>query len=116
MDKKGKRHEVGKLTTRADRKRKRSGPENRYKAEKPNLNINTSSKKLNFSETNVIVHPSISYRIINFITVFFVISKYVKCKTCEGDVEFYEGNKQGFKIIIKCKSCTPKEINSCPLI
>jgi len=70
MDKKGKRHEVGKSTTRTDRKRKRSGSVNRYEAEKPNLNISTSSKKLSFDETNVTVYPSISYRIINFITVF----------------------------------------------
>jgi len=55
MDKKGKRHEVGKSITRADRKRKRSSPINRYEAEKPNLNISISSKKLNFGEINVTV-------------------------------------------------------------
>jgi len=47
---------------------------NCYKAKKPNLNISTSSKKLSFCETNVTVYPSISYRIINFITVFPAIS------------------------------------------
>ncbi|KYM96908.1 hypothetical protein ALC62_12418 [Cyphomyrmex costatus] len=119
MDRKGKRHEVGKSTERADRKRKRFGPVNRYETEKPNLNISTSSKKLSsFGETNVTVYPNISYRIINFITVFSTISEYIKCKTCKGDVEFCEGNKRGlgFKIILKCKSCVPKEINSCPLV
>jgi len=29
---------------------------NRYEAEKPNLNISTSSKKLSFCETNVTVY------------------------------------------------------------
>jgi len=69
MDKREKRYEIGKLT-RVDRKRKISGLVNRDEAEKPNLNISTSSKKLSFDETNVTVYPSISYRIINFIIVF----------------------------------------------
>ena len=31
---------------------------------------------------------SVEYRILNFITVFAAISKYVKCKICNGEVKF----------------------------
>lgn len=77
MDKKGKRHATGKKH-RPDRKRRKLGPSNRYKVEKTDLNISASSKKLSSSgKTNVTINPSLSYRLINFITVFSFISENI---------------------------------------
>lgn len=110
MDRKGKRHESGKKTQRADRKRRKSGPSNRYEIEKIKPDISTLSKKLTISssgKTSVTLNPSLSYRLIIFVTVFSFISECVKCKECGGNVQFYENSRRGlgFKIIIKCQSC-----------
>ena len=120
MDKKNKRHISGSNTKRADRKRvKFNSPTNRYNLEKERGNTSTSADKLStFGETSVTVNPSVSYRLINFSSVFCELKEFVKCKVCGSDVDFAETSIRGlgFKLLVKCKSCATKKINSCPLV
>jgi len=53
----------------------------------------------------------ISYRILNFISVFGALNQYVKCNG--NAVKFTEGNHWGlgFKILINYDNCMRKEIN-----
>lgn len=95
-------------------------PQNRYELEKPSLeNVSTSAKKLsdvNFGEFQV--NESFGYRILNFLSVFSVISQSLICKKCKSDITFTETGKRGlgFKIIISCKNCDQIIIPSCPFI
>ncbi|XP_014479554.1 PREDICTED: uncharacterized protein LOC106746921 [Dinoponera quadriceps] len=120
MDKRGKRHSAGKTTKRRDRKKRRVGPANRYVAETATINTSTSEQKLNtsFDDLNVPIDQSVSYRVINFLSVFSKLSQVVKCKTCGGDVEFTETASRGlgFNLIVTCKKCQPTKIPSCPII
>jgi len=105
---------------RADRKRvKFNPPKNRYSLEKKPGNTSTSADKLSkFGETSVTVNPSVSYRLINFSSVFGELETFVKCKVCGSDVDFTETSIRGlgFKLVVKCKSCVAKKINSCPFV
>jgi len=78
MGKKGKRHKVGKSTTRADRKRKKIWSCKSLRSREAKLEyqhfVEKTKWNLETGETNVTVDPSISYRIVNFITVFSAIS------------------------------------------
>lgn len=77
-----------------------------------------SSKKLRSSgESNFTINQNVGYRLINFV-VFSFISECMKYKECGGDVQILENSRRGLglKIVIKCQSCMPKEINSCPLV
>ena len=59
-----------------------------------------------------------SYRILSFLSVFSAVSSYVKCKTCDSDVQFSETKVRGlgFKIVLNCGKCDNREIPSCPMI
>lgn len=119
MDKKSKRHVVGEPTRRSDRKQSKSGPPSKYKIKTEEPRASSSARKLSSGQLDsVTVNPSVGYRLINFIDVFTAISAHVKCKVCGSDVEFCESSRRGlgFKIVINCKSCTPKEITLYPLI
>jgi len=72
MDRKNKRHCAGKQTNRSDRKKRRVDPENRFVAEKVTVNTSTSEQKLNtsFDDSEVSIDPSVSYRVINFLSIF----------------------------------------------
>lgn len=69
-------------------------------------------------EFGVPVDHSVEYRIINFILVFTTLSRYVKCKTCESDVEFVpiETRGLGFKIDMICEKCENRKIESSAVI
>lgn len=117
--KKGSRELLQKNVFRKDRKQKRLPPVNRYAAEKEQESISTSAKKLK-SAINVFVpeETNIGYRILNFITVFTTISECVKCKHCGSDITFQAESTRGlgFKILVKCTTCNPTSIPSCPFI
>jgi len=120
MDRKNKRHCAGKQTNRSDRKKRRVGPENRFVAEKVTVNTSTSEQKLNtsFDDSEVSIDPSVSYRVINFLSIFPKLGQVVNCKKCGGDVEFSETASRGlgFNLIMKCNTCVPTKIPSCPCI
>jgi len=61
---------------------------------------------------------TISYRVLNFYSVFMVLSDYVICKKCGGNITFSEKSARGlgFQLVIQCAVCEPVNINSCPLI
>ncbi|KAL1490090.1 hypothetical protein ABEB36_012832 [Hypothenemus hampei] len=59
--------------------KKRCYPLNRYSMEKVDVNTSTSAKKLKCDESfNFEVNASFRYRLINFISIFSVISEVVK--------------------------------------
>lgn len=99
-------------------KRKRH-PVNRHEMEQESQSTCASAKKLRATrDADIEVNAKCGYRILNFLTVFSAISEVVKCKTCNGDVQFTESSIRGlgFKLVIKCGKCNPTLINSCPLI
>ena len=102
MDRRGKRHLTGDKSQRCDRKRKRLRPSNQFESAEKDINISTSARKLSSDDdSEVTINPSVSYRLLNFITVFAELSQYVKCKVCESDVTFCENSRRGlgFKLL-----------------
>ncbi|XP_044584531.1 uncharacterized protein LOC123265017 [Cotesia glomerata] len=79
----------------------------------------TSSKKLKQNTENDVPKSCTSeFRIINFITVFTAISALVKCKKCDGNIEFLIASTRGigFKIVVSCNNCDSEYIPSCSFI
>lgn len=115
MDRKGKKQSNPK-PTKDGKKLKR--PLNRFEIEQNVGDKSTSSKKLKTVDKDIDIDPTISYRILNFFSVFPVMAGFLCCKTCGSEIEFHETSKRGlgFKLVIKCKECDPKYIESCPLI
>ena len=84
--------------TREDRSKKKvqkSRPQKRKQYFNPKTvevdesSFSASRKKLKFKDNiHVPVDQSIQYRIVNFSQVFTAISGYVKCKKCDGEVQF----------------------------
>lgn len=77
-----------------------------------------SAKELKMTHADIGTDLTISYKILNFFSVFLAISEYVKCKECDSDIQFLESGKRGlgFKLVLKCAYCEEKYIDSCPLI
>lgn len=101
------------------RTKKKIPPKNKYDAEKSDLNISASAKKLKSAEEIFVPEePSIGYRILNFFTVFSTLSEHVCCKTCGGDLKFLPDSTRGlgFKIVVLCSKCQPTSIPSCPYV
>ncbi|XP_071566884.1 uncharacterized protein [Temnothorax nylanderi] len=111
MDRKGSKKQ-------SKNRRKRKRPLNRYEIEQAKGNTSTSAKKLKSVDQDGDTDLTISYRIINFWSIFPVLSEYLSCKTCGTDIEFQETSQRGlgFKLVLKCKKCEVKYIDSCPLI
>lgn len=104
---------------RKDRSKKRIHPKNRHEAEQENLSTSTSAKKLKTAEDVFVPEEeTIGYKILNFFTVFSTIAQYVKCKNCDGEINFKCESVRGlgFKIMIVCKTCKPVLVPSCPNI
>jgi len=77
------------------------------------------AKKLkNKDDIDITTDVTISYRILNFCSVFMVLSDYVVRKKCGGNITFSEKSARGlgFQLVIQCAVCKPVNINSCPLI
>lgn len=92
-------------------------PSNRYEIEGKTPRLSSSAKKLqsdNDFETNT--NLTISYRILNFFSVFNVKLHFVQ--KCGGNITFEERSTcgLGFKLVVKCEKCNPVFIDSCPLI
>ena len=104
---------------RLSRTTKRKQPKSANKLETDQESFSASAKKIKLQEGIEVPQADyIEYRILNFITVFAVISNYVKCKVCNSDVEFQTTSMRGlgFIIVIKCNTCQSKFIPSCPYI
>ena len=100
------------------RKRKHY-PLNRYLMEAEKASTSASAKKLRKSEDiDIEVDATFGYRIVNYVTVFAAIGAAVKCKKCDGNVNFSESSIRGlgFKVKMSCVSCEPVYVNSSPLI
>ena len=81
--------------------------------------FSASRKKLKFKDNiHVPVDLSIQYRIVNFLQVFTAISGYVKCKTCDGKVQFapIETRGLGFKICVNCEKCEQRKITASAVV
>lgn len=98
--------------------RKRSFKGNRYTGENTTEYTSTSTSKLKSSdELEYNADPSMSYCIIQFTAVFFTLQQLLKCKECNGDVNFSKNVQRGlgFKLSVKCK-CKETVIPSSPFI
>lgn len=113
--KKGSRRSRSEEDFRKCRPKKRKNVYNPKKAETSSDSFSTSAKKLiNNADIIVSQDSSVEYRILNFITVFTVISSLLKCKSCDGNVKFETASTRGlgFKIVVKCDSCADQMIPS----
>lgn len=107
------------VRSRSTSLKKRHRPLNRHEMEQEAASTSASAKILKSREvTDVPITKSFGYRIINFVTVFSAISNVVKCKKCNGDVNFAESHIRGlgFKLVISCDSCEPASVDASPLI
>ncbi|XP_044579116.1 uncharacterized protein LOC123261532 [Cotesia glomerata] len=99
--------------------KKRKNIFNPKTAERDESFWSTSSKKLKQNTENDVPESCTSeFRIINFITVFTAISALVKCKKCDGNIEFLTASTRGlgFKIVVSCNNCDSEYIPSCSFI
>lgn len=82
-------------------------PMNRYEVEGDSSGVSASAKKLKLSDDDFDINHQFGYRIIQFWTVFSVISECLKCKKCGSDISFHERSPRGlgFKIVIVCPQC-----------
>ncbi|XP_036148684.1 uncharacterized protein LOC118647819 [Monomorium pharaonis] len=110
INRKGSRSILG----RASRPKKRPTPPNRHSFGE----TSSSAKKLKHSDEEVPISATHGYRIISFVAIFSSLSEMLKCKTCNGNINFSESNicGLGFKLVVNCDNCEPRYINSCPLI
>lgn len=92
---------------------------NQYtKKDDASVGESASSKKLHTTQSEDIpIHQEHCYRIIDFVTVFTVISSLVLCKNCKQQVSFTQSQNRGvgFKILLSCR-CGRKDIPSSPFI
>ena len=91
---------------------------NRYTVENETEFASTSAKKLRESrDCEFIVDSMHMYSIIHFNLIFSAIREFLKCKVCDGEVEFGRKGEQGlgFQLSITCE-CGAKFINSSPKI
>lgn len=102
--------------------RKFNRPRNRYEIEKnedigSKRRVSASKRKIS-QDTECDVNLNINYKILNFFSVFAVLSNYISCKKCGGDINFTERSVRGlgFKLVVNCGKCDPVSIDSCPLI
>ena len=106
-------------TLRVSRPRKRVRPTNQHEIEDETASTSASAKKLKTSDLqNIPIVATQGYRIINFVMVFSALSNIVKCKICNGNIDFAEASTRGlgFKLLINCEKCDRRYISSCPLI
>lgn len=78
----------------------------------------TSASAEKLSKNDVFDVPrdeSFGYCILAFTSVFMALAGMVKCKTCDGEINFSKSHIRGlgFKILVQC-SCDKRVINSSP--
>lgn len=100
------------------RRKKRKFIGNQFTAEKNTDLPSSSAKKLKTSsELQPPTDSSIQYVILCFNFFFSVLSQYIKCKKCDGEISFTQqkGRGLGFKVCLEC-SCGRTFIQSSPTI
>lgn len=80
-------------------------------------NTSASDRKISSALNEAVIHPTISYRIIDFVSVFFTLSQYLICSKCKAQPRFQESAPLGlgFNIIMSCR-CDNTIIPSGPKI
>lgn len=113
MDRKGNRES----RSHPGRKQKRSFRGNQYTASDITFTNASAAKLKQTGDNEMPISKEHGYCFINFFMTFFIISNYIICRECHGNVKFQTSLFCGlrFKIILKCK-CGTKYIDSCPLI
>lgn len=105
------------LIVHRSRKRKYYGNQFSTQEGKP-IGISASARKLAAAHSDEIpVNHSHRYRIIEFVTVFSMLSELLCCKSCHGAVKFEESGQRGlgWKLVVSCK-CGANIVNSGPFI
>ena len=100
------------------RKRKRRFSGNQFTAENETDFVSTSAEKLkSASFDDIDIDDSHCYVILSFITVFGFLSQNLKCKHCDGDVQFTRTCVRGlgFNLVVTCGCCSSR-ISSSPLV
>jgi len=100
---------------RKSRTRKRKNVFNPQTVEHNEDSFSASAKKLKRQKKIIVPQDNnIEYRIINFITVFSTISNFIKCKQCNGNINFQTADTRGlgFKIALLCDNCEPQYVPS----
>jgi len=116
-DKKGSKS----LSARASRSRiSNRKPPNRHSFEGDTEDLSRLAKKMksSTSKDDIEVDAAFGYRIVNFFSVFTMLSQILVCKNCAGSVTFSESCKRGlgFKLVVTCEKCGSITIDSSPLI
>lgn len=102
----------------AGRVRKRKYQRNQFSVECETEYVSTSAKKLNNTNYDeVIMDVNSNYVILHFLNVFTFLSEFVKCKTCNSDIQFRKTNGAGvsFKLVAEC-SCKSRFCYSSPTV
>ena len=102
---------------RTDRKRKRVRPPNQWLEERGTSATHFNVKKFKKNpEMKVLKDPALDYRVLDYKSVFRLLSKTVQCKKCESDVKFTIKNTVGlgFEIVVSCDECNETTLSSCP--
>lgn len=110
----------GTKTSQKIQRKRNSGKwkvQNRYLLEEQAESVGTSAKKIKLSEDNYDIDydSTFGYRILQFASVFSILSEVLVRSTCHKNVKFTEASKQGlgFKIVVTCDDCAPVYIDSC---
>ena len=60
----------------------------------------------------IIINPWVQI-LIEFVSLFTILSTTIKCKSCKSNVTFGESNirRLGFNLVVNCKNCEPRYIS-----
>ena len=127
VDRKGGRDLQGRPSRSKSRKgvggrpTKSSESTERAQQSQPNLGASSASKRKlsdTASESGPEANSTFGYELIEFESVFGVLSIKLACSVCYGKITFAAVDRRGlgFKISIKCENCEEQKVNSCPLI
>lgn len=110
------RKETGEIKGRPRKRKQYFNPKT---VETDDRGVSASIKKFkNHKDYSVPEDGKLSYKIIDFYTVFSIISTYIKCGTCNNNVQFSVSDERGlgFKIVLSCEKCNPRYVPSCSFI
>lgn len=87
---------------------------NRYTVESSTSFVSKSAQKLKNSEEFDVSIDYTSYYVVVLFSIFTTLSTYLKCKTCNGDVEFTQSDMRGLGFKLNVNSlCGTVKLNSC---
>ncbi|XP_074114231.1 uncharacterized protein LOC141537255 [Cotesia typhae] len=105
--------------TRPHRQKKRQFHGNRYTAQEDTNFTSASAAKLKKSnDEEVIIENNYGYCVLEFFTVFSMISSLVLCAQCKKEIKFSRTSFRGlgFKISLQCGCDSVQYIPSCPFV